>query len=176
MAVGRSHTHTWSAGATNVAAARDFAVLCLTEHGLDSTVPDARLVVSDLATNAVRHAGSRFTLTLLFRDVSVLVTVTDASETWPAGGAGAGDSGGVVEGVGPVDGVATVDGVLLPAGGRGMGIVAALSSSWGVTSEPDGGKSVWASIATPASSDGLGRGDEPGRRVRGPASPAPPPS
>src|SRR3954467_14760883 len=36
---GRSHTHTWSAAATNVANARDFVALRLAEHGLDSAVP-----------------------------------------------------------------------------------------------------------------------------------------
>ena len=200
MTAGRSHTHTWSAAAANVAGARDFVALRLAEHGLDSTVPDARLVVSELATNAIRYAGTRFTLTLLIQDGSVLLSVTDPSETWPAlaadpllaadvspaGGAGMVDGVGVVDGVrmvdgvGVVNGVAAVDGVLmvdgvsLAEGGRGMGIVAALSSSWGVTREPHGGKSVWALITTPAHPDGLGHGDEPGRRGRGPASPAPP--
>ena len=153
--------------------------LRLAEHGLDSAVPDARLVVSELATNAIRHAGTRFTLTLFIQDGSVLLTVTDPSSTWPALAAdvSAADGMGVADGVvvvdGVVDGVALVDGVGLAEGGRGLGIIAALSSSWGVTPEPHGGKSVWAVITTPDHPDGLGRGDEPGRRGRGPASPAP---
>jgi anti-sigma regulatory factor (Ser/Thr protein kinase) len=182
--VGRSHTHTWSAAATNVAGAREFVALRLAEHGLDSAVPDARLVISELATNAVRHAGIRFTLTLLIQDGSVLLTVTDPTPTWPALAAdpllaadmSPADGAGVVDGVGLVNGVAAIDGVGLVEGGRGLFIVAALSSSWGVTPEPHGGKSVWAVIATPDHANGLGRGDEPGRRGRGPASPAPPPS
>ena len=84
MTAGRSHTHTWKASTTNVADARDFVALRLAEHGLDSAAPDARLVVSELATNAILHAGTRFTLTLLIQDGSVLLTVTDPSETWPA--------------------------------------------------------------------------------------------
>jgi len=178
VTAGRSHTHTWSAATTNVADARDFVALRLAEHGLDIAVPDARLVVSELATNAIRHAGTRFTLTLLVQDGSVLLTVTDPSETWPALAADpllAADLS-PADGVGVVDGVGLVDGVSLAEGGRGLGIVAALSSSWGVTPEPHGGKSVWAVITTPGHPDGLVRGDEPGRRGRGPASPAPPPS
>jgi anti-sigma regulatory factor (Ser/Thr protein kinase) len=183
VAAGWSHTHTWNASATNVADARDFVALRLAEHGLDSTVPDARLVVSELATNAIRHAGTRFTLTVLVQHGSVLLTVTDPSETWPALAAdpllaadmSLADGAGVVDGVGVVNGVAAVAGVGLAEGGRGLGIVAALSSSWGVTPEPHGGKSVWAVITTPDHPDGLGHGDEPGRRGRGPATPAPPP-
>ena len=192
MNAGRCHTHTWSAAATNVANARDFVALRLAEHGLDSAVPDARLVVSELATNAILHAGTRFTLTLLIQDASVLLTVTDPAETWPAlaaapplaadlspaDGVVVVDGVGVVDGMAAIDGMGIVDGGVVPplaSGDRGLGIVAALSSSWGVTQEPHGGKSVWALITTPGHSDGLGRGDEPGRRGRGPASPAPPP-
>ena len=145
MTAGRSHTHTWGAAATNVGNARDFVALRLAEHGLDSAVPDARLVVSELVTNAIRHAGTRFTLTLLIQDASVMLTVTDPSETWPALAAdpplaadlSPADGVGVVDGLGAVDGMAAIDGMgvdgggPLASGGRGLGIVAALSSSWG---------------------------------------------
>jgi hypothetical protein len=95
----------------------------------------------------------------------VMLTVTDPSETWPAlaadpplaGDLSPADGAGVVDGVGVVDGMAAIDGmgivdggvVPLASGGRGLGIVAALSSRWGVTPEPHGGKSVWALITTP---------------------------
>ena len=190
MTAGRSHTHTWNAAATNVAGARDFVALRLAESGLDSVVPDARLVVSELVTNAVRHADTWFTLTVLIQDGSLLLTVTDPTSTWPvlavdppfaadvspADGMGLDDGLGLVDGL-PSDRASMVDAMSLAEGGRGLGIVAALSSSWGVTPEPHGGKSVWAWISPPAPPDGFaagmsrggGAGDPPPRRPRRPS-------
>jgi anti-sigma regulatory factor (Ser/Thr protein kinase) len=148
VTTGWSRTRTWDADASNIAAARHFVALQLAVHGLDDAVPDARLVVSELATNAVRHAGSRFTVTVDVTGGAVLVTVSDPSSALPF----------------PVQASPLHD------SGRGLGIVAELSASWGVTPEPHGGKSVWALIA-PALPDGLGQGDGSGRRVQGPASP-----
>ena len=118
MTAGRSHTHTWNAATTNVADARDFVALRLAEHGLDSAVPDARLVVSELATNAVRHAGTRFTLTLLIQDGSVLLTVTDPSSTWPALAV---DPPFAAD-MSPADGVGVVDGVGWSTACRAVGV------------------------------------------------------
>ena len=148
MTTGWSRTTTWDADAANIAAARQFVALELADHGLDDAVPDARLVVSELATNAVRHAGSRFTVTVDVTGGAVLVTVTDPSSALPF----------------PVHASPLHD------SGRGLGIVAELSARWGVTPEPHGGKSVWALIA-PALPDGLGQGDGSGGRVQGPVSP-----
>ena len=121
MTAGRSHTHTWNAAATNVAGARDFVALRLAENGLDSVVPDARLVVSELVTNAVRHAGTWFTLTVLIQDGSLLLTVTDPTSTWPALAVDPPFAADVspADGMGLVDGVGLVDG--LPAIERGHG-------------------------------------------------------
>ena len=149
MTTGWSRTRTWDADASNIAAARHFVALQLATHGVDDAIPDARLVVSELATNAVRHAGSRFTVTVDVTDGAVLVSVTDPSSALPS----------------PVHATSLHD------SGRGLGIVAELSANWGVTPEPHGGKSVWALIAAPAHLDGLGHGDESGRRVQGSVSP-----
>lgn len=151
MTTGWSQTRTWDADATNVAAARHFVALELSVHGLDDAVPDACLVVSELVTNAVRHAGSRFSVTVDVTDRALLLSVTDPSSTLPT----------------PMHATPLHD------SGRGLRIVAELSANWGVTPGADGGKSVWALIASPAHPDGAGDGQEPGERVQGSVPPTP---
>lgn len=106
--------------------ARDFVCGQLAAHGLDSMVDDARLVVSELATNAMRHAGTPFAVTILFGSGSVVISVQDRSS------------------VGPVVIPRQSSGEDL--GGRGLMIVDQVSRDWGVSSEPAGTKSVWASF------------------------------
>ena len=90
--------------------------------------PDASLVISELATNAVLHAETPFTVTLTRRNGTVTIAVQDLSP--------------VLMPVGPP----TPDHPTRP-NGRGLEIVQALSTAWGVI--PDGhGKSVWASFPT----------------------------
>ena len=86
-------------------------------------VAHARLVVSELATNAVRHAGTPFRVSLGHRD----------GVAHPGGPGLRGSSADPPPGVDPA-----------ADGGRGLVIVSALSDSWGVTPCPDGGKEVWA--------------------------------
>jgi hypothetical protein len=82
----------------------------------------AELVVCELATNAVRHAGSTFTTQVLLSDETLRVAVTDATPVH------AGWSGFPVRRE------------------HGLGIVAALARDWGV--QPlDDGKTVWADMA-----------------------------
>jgi anti-sigma regulatory factor (Ser/Thr protein kinase) len=116
----------------HIAEARRFVAALLVANGCEAVVPDARLVVSELVTNALMHAGTGFTVTVDVEDDAVLLRVADGSTNLPV----VGELG------------------LDEAGGRGLGIVAALSGSWGVVPEP-GGKSVWVSIPTP----GAGRRD-----------------
>jgi anti-sigma regulatory factor (Ser/Thr protein kinase) len=108
------------------ARARGFVVQHLVEHRLLSLVDPVRLVASELATNAVVHAQTPFTLTLAERDDSVTVTVEDADPTRmprlrPPGSVG--------------------------EHGHGLRIVELLSQSWGVRTGPEQVKSVWASFA-----------------------------
>ena len=145
----RTLTRSWDADAAHIAEARRFVTTELTAHGHAPAAPIAILVVSELATNAIVHAGGPFRVTLDIRHDSVLLTVTDTSPRLP------------------VQRVAMAH----QDRGRGLGIVAAVSEAWGVTTEPDGGKSVWASIPT-SQHDGLRRGDGPGRRFEGSAFPA----
>ena len=88
---------------------------------------DVRLIVSELASNAIRHARTRFRVALRhFGDV-VRVEVTDRSDGQPV--------------------------VCQPEStdphGRGLFIVAALARRWGVEPEP-GGKTIWAEVTLPA--------------------------
>jgi anti-sigma regulatory factor (Ser/Thr protein kinase) len=102
--------------------AREFVQVHLTRHGLSGLVEDVRLVASELATNAILHAQTAFTVALQGDNQSVLLTVRDGSPLVP-----------------PV-----VAAPLMDEAGRGIGIVAHLSHSWGTTTSPKGTKSVWA--------------------------------
>ena len=122
-----SHRAELPVEAASVAAARAFVRHHLDEHGLASLDDPVRLVASELATNALRHAQTPFTVTLSGDQDTVLLTVTD---------------GAVAEPVHADPGQSDV-------GGRGITIVAALSREWGVRLHLTGGKSVWASFALP---------------------------
>src|SRR5687768_16494769 len=63
--------------------ARAFVREHLIAHGLEKLVDDVGLVVSELATNAVRHAGTPFTVFLTGARNSVEVGVEDGSSGIP---------------------------------------------------------------------------------------------
>jgi anti-sigma regulatory factor (Ser/Thr protein kinase) len=96
------------------------------ERGLPTAVAEiVLLAVSELVTNAIRHARTGFELTLVADPGCVELRVFDADPAQPT--------------LAPRD----IDAV----GGRGLQIVAGLATRWG--SEPDerrglGGKVVWA--------------------------------
>lgn len=81
----------------------------------------AILVLSELATNAVLHAGAHFGVRLIYDRRSVRIEVQDSSTVLPAMSDGSTMSG------------------------RGLRIVAALSVSWGYELT-DNGKVVWAEV------------------------------
>ena len=101
-------------------AARDLVIRALVDWRLSPLVPDACLVVSELVTNAMIHAGTDIDLTLAEHRRSVRVAVRDHSPVLPVEQHGRWDEAG-----------------------RGLGIVAELASAWGVLPHPDGGKVVW---------------------------------
>lgn len=119
-----SYSQTWDADPVYVARARDFVSERLCAHGLAAIVDSAQLVVSELATNAVVHTGTPFTVTLRRLGQLVVLLVADSSELAPS--------------VQPSRTLAT--------SGMGLQVVGAVSDSWGVQAEPAGGKSVWASF------------------------------
>jgi anti-sigma regulatory factor (Ser/Thr protein kinase) len=107
-------------------AARRFAVDAVADWGWTDLVDTVELVVAELATNAVVHAKSRFVVTLTCRSTGVRVAVRDDS---PA--------------------AAVVQAPSMTAfSGRGLAIVDALATSWGVDQSDDGpsGKVLWAEI------------------------------
>ena len=122
------HQALWLCTARHVGDARRFVRYHLEGLGLAAVASDVSLAVSELATNAVVHAGTPFTVTLVGMRGQVTIAVGDLSPVqlpagWPA--------------VGQLD----------RPHGRGFQIVQALSSACGVISDGKG-KSVWASFDT----------------------------
>jgi anti-sigma regulatory factor (Ser/Thr protein kinase) len=96
----------------------------LRRERLDHELHDLLVMVSELATNAVKHARSGFAVAVHADDRRIRVEVSDASDSVPQ-----------VQWV--------------PAGatsGRGLLIVETLSDGWGVIASEGGGKSVWFEI------------------------------
>jgi anti-sigma regulatory factor (Ser/Thr protein kinase) len=120
-----AHGTTLEATPISASEARAFVCHHLVEHRLLHLVDPIRLVVSELATNALVHGQTSFVVTLSREDDAVLVTVRD-------------DSGSA-----PIRGPAQV----VQAGRRELGILNVLSLDWGVSID-EGSKTVWASFAT----------------------------
>jgi anti-sigma regulatory factor (Ser/Thr protein kinase) len=127
----RIGTLTLGADAGSVRAARDFTVTVLRRWGMAERSADIAIVVSELVTNALRHAlgGSGDTrlrrpirLGLLQPGPGVLCAVADPSKAAPA---------------------LRTPGSLAETG-RGLHIICALSDQWGCTTPDDAGKVVWA--------------------------------
>jgi serine phosphatase RsbU (regulator of sigma subunit)/anti-sigma regulatory factor (Ser/Thr protein kinase) len=127
---------------TSVAEARRFV-----EDSLRGVVDEQRdvvsLLVTELSANAVTHGRSDFDITVVYDDDRgvVRVGVTDAGGGTP-----------IQRGVRPLD-----------PRGRGLQLVAALASSWGVQWEDDGHKTVW--FETPRTS-GTSSGPPPSAPTR----------
>lgn len=117
----------------SVPAARHFVVDVLRAWGHAELVPDAALIVSELATNALHHAGSPFRAVVDRRRGGLRVGVEDATET-------------------PLQRRAvTMDDV----SGRGVHIVEALAERWGASPLP-GGKVVWAELSLGSATSRVG--------------------
>lgn len=119
-----SHASVLAAEPKSVALARDFVCAHLAEHRLLHLVGDVRLVVSELATNAVAHAQTPFTVTLSSANGSVRLAVQDESTL-------------ALRRSAPDD---------MDMSGRGLILVESLSQEWGTSTDAGGFKSVWASF------------------------------
>ncbi len=106
------------------AAARHFAVAAVRRLGAADLSDDAALVVTELAANAVRHAGSGFTLTLSCQPEVLRISVRDTRPLPPGPAAAA----------------------LPPEPLHGLGAVDVLASRWGVEPLGHAGKSVWVEL------------------------------
>lgn len=112
-------------------ASRDFVGRTLLDWGLGHRIPTACLLVSELVTNAMVHAGTDIDLSVAAHLRAVRVTVRDRSPGLPL-----------------------QPGAHLDLHGRGLAIVAGLSRAWGVLPTADGGKVVWAVLdASPGLAD-----------------------
>ncbi len=138
----RTAQRTFGPAAASVAAARRFVSECLEQWDLGTSVWTAQLLLSELATNAVLHAGgSGYTVGVeVLPDGSVRLTLADESPRPPR--------------LRQYGTSATT--------GRGVALVDELARGWGVEPRP-GGKVVWCEIDAEPSRLHLVRGeDEPG--------------
>ena len=108
----------------SVTTTRRFVREHLNVHDLPLLVEDITLVASELATNALAHAGTPFTVRLSAFADAVILAVRDGSASSPI----------------------RVDAQALDAAGRGIAIVDLVSRDWGVVVHARVGKSVWAAF------------------------------
>jgi hypothetical protein len=104
-------------------AARRFVIAALEEWGIPDLIDDAACVVSELATNAVVHAASDFVVGVSVCDATVRISVRDSSVMAPAERVSSSTA----------------------TRGRGIAMIAALSTDWGVE-RAGAGKEVWAEL------------------------------
>lgn len=102
-------------------AARRFVSQALTAVDDDDLTDTVTLLVSELVTNAVLHAGSEVEVLVRLTATAARVEVTDAS----------------AQAVAPRDAASDED------SGRGLALVGNLARRWGVREAPGGGKTVW---------------------------------
>jgi serine phosphatase RsbU (regulator of sigma subunit)/anti-sigma regulatory factor (Ser/Thr protein kinase) len=106
-----------------VSQARKFTVAALSDAPR-SVAGDAELIVAELVTNAVLHGRPPITVRLVEHELGSRVEVVDHGPRPPVRIRDAGQS----------------------MTGRGLALVAALSSEWGVQQVEGGGKVIWAEI------------------------------
>ena len=74
-----SHATELAAEPAGVSVARAFVARHLRDHDVADLVDDVQLAVSELATNAIMHARTSFSVLLAGRDGSVRLDVGDGS-------------------------------------------------------------------------------------------------
>ena len=120
------HEVTLAPAPESVPAARRFVQGHLEAHDLPVLVDDVTLVVSELATNAVAHAGTPFSVSLTAVVGTVFLEVRDGAGARPV----------------------LVGSHVLDEAGRGVAIVDVVSREWGVVAHSNTGKSVWAAFSS----------------------------
>jgi serine/threonine-protein kinase RsbW len=119
-------TRTFPHEPESVPAARRFAISVL--HGTSAeTLEAVELMVSELATNCIRHTDSAFDLTVIRDGCDIRVEAHDHAGGKPT-----------MRSPKPTD-----------PSGRGLKIIDMLSAGWGVDSEAEAGKTVWFMISDP---------------------------
>ena len=127
----RIATRTPGTGPRSVRVAREFALATLQRWGVAERSEDIAIVISELLTNALRHALPEpghtrpIRLGLLQPGPCLLCAVTDPSRAAP---------------------IPQAPREFLSETGRGLQIICALSDRWGYTPLSDAGKVVWATF------------------------------
>ncbi|HLY50584.1 MAG TPA: ATP-binding protein [Solirubrobacteraceae bacterium] len=109
----------------SVPSARAFAAEVLNEEP-EEVREVVALMISELASNCVRHADTEFEVTISRSGGEVRVEAMDCGSGAPS-----------MRDAGPAD-----------PHGRGLQIIDMLSSSWGFSTLPKGGKTVWFALAS----------------------------
>ncbi len=123
--------------AASVGRARRLVAKAVSASGHEELVDAAALLVSEVVTNSLLHAGTEIRLRCRPSPAGVRVDVFDRSPLLPS--------------IRHYDADATT--------GRGLALVAALASSWGVDREQDG-KTLWFELRDGDSGDGVVRAPE----------------
>jgi DNA-binding NarL/FixJ family response regulator len=116
---------------SSAALARKFVSKTLTEWGMEPLMDSALLVASELAANAVTHADTSFRIQLSLAPTTLRIDVTDSGKGTPE----------------PQPPTVSEE------HGRGLLLIGALTTAWGLDDAPGAGKVVWAELAFPASSE-----------------------
>lgn len=114
------HTRHFDHTPASVPSARRFAVEVL-ETATDTVRDTIALMVSELASNCIRHADTGFEITVIETDGAIRIEASDYGGGEPR-----------MRTPGPTD-----------PDGRGLQIVDMLASSWGFERLRRGGKTVW---------------------------------
>ncbi|MEV7865525.1 ATP-binding protein [Streptomyces sp. NPDC088124] len=127
----------WNRHASSAGLARWELCKILSDWGLSALEEPALLVLSELVTNAVRHArvspGREIETHFLPASGGLRLEVHDASSEQPR------------------QRVPELD----ECGGRGLMLVEALAEQWGVSDRDGVGKVVWALLSAPSASGGV---------------------
>ena len=118
-------TRSFACEPESVPAARRFAKGVLSEYPPDLR-ESVELMVSELATNCIRHTNTAFDLTLVQQGGRIRVEVADRAGGTPR-----------MRSPGPEE-----------PSGRGLQIVNMLSEAWGVEDGAANGKTVWFTVET----------------------------
>lgn len=109
----------------SVTVAREFLADLLAQWGLEGVVPASELLVSELMANAVQHVPAPCGVELCHHADILRIAVADSGSGMPD-----------PQALRP-----------LSDGGRGLHIVSAFATDWGVDRLEEGGKLVWAELA-----------------------------
>lgn len=120
---GRMHAHL-PPRVTSPASARSLVGEACRRWGLPELADRARVIVSELVSNAVVHAGTDLDVTVVLRETCLIIQLRDHDGPLPDRAPATADAGG----------------------GRGLFLVERLATGWGASTTPDG-KTVWASLS-----------------------------